>query len=166
VPVGANYTISIDGTSMKHHDSESVGIIGPGYEESVSDIPMRPGDKDTLRTEPYATKLSYTSSRAEHPTFKVGVNDADADYAFVVKGVSDKPGSTISLSLPAEKRLIVLDNNGTAGTSTVDLTMTRFTKDHHAARHNAIRLVRGAPVSLHFASIGPMLKQALLDAGN
>ena len=78
-------------------DTETVGIIGPSYDLSVKDIPMNPGDKDTLVVEPDATKLSYTSSRPESPTLELGVSDNQADYSFDIGGVSDQPGSTINL---------------------------------------------------------------------
>ena len=52
--------------------------------------------------EPDATQISYTSSRQEAPTLTIGVSDNHADYSFQVAGISDQPGTTLNLGLPAE----------------------------------------------------------------
>jgi hypothetical protein len=97
VPVDATYTITIDGTALTHTDTETVGLVGPSYDLAVKDIPMNPGDRDTLVAQPDATKLSFSSSRAVSPTLELGVSDNQADYSFDINGVSDRPGSTINL---------------------------------------------------------------------
>ena len=70
VPADATYTITIDGTALTQADTETVDIIGPSYDVAVKDIPMHPGDKDTLMAAPDATTLSYTSSRVESPPWR------------------------------------------------------------------------------------------------
>jgi len=100
-----------------------------------------------------ATKLSYTSSRAESPTLELGVSDTRADYAFTVSGVSDQPGSTINLSLPTEGGALTMDNVGSAGTSTVAIKMTRETEQGvHVFAHDAIPLVGGETAQLQFGN--------------
>jgi hypothetical protein len=151
VPANGTYTVTIDATALASPDTETLRIIGPSYDLSVDDIPMRPGDKDTLVAAPDATKVSYTSSRAEHPTLELGVSDTRADYAFTVSGVSDQPGSTISLSLPTEGGTLTMDNVGSASTSTVTLTMTRETEQGtQVFRHGGIALIGGDAAQLQF----------------
>ena len=153
VPADATYTITIDGTALTSADTETVGIIGPSYDLSVKDIPMRPGDKDTLVVEPDATKLSYTSSRAESPTLTLGVSDNQADYSFEIAGVSDQPGSTINLSLPAEGGSLTLQNVGAAQASSVNLKMTRSSQQGvQVFRHDAIPLAGGDIAQLQFGN--------------
>ena len=81
---------------------------------SVNNIPIRPGDKDTLVIEPDATRLSYTSSRAGVPDPHVGVSDNQADYSFEVAGISDQPGSTLNIGLPPEGDTLTLQTVGSA----------------------------------------------------
>jgi hypothetical protein len=151
VPADVRYTITVDGTALTNPDTETVAIIGPSYDLSVKDIPMNPGDKDTLVAEPDATKLSYTSSRPESPTLDIGVSDNHADYSFVVGGVSDQPGSTIILSLPAEGGSLTMANVGSAGASSVNLKMTRETEQGmQVFSHDAISLAGRDTAELQF----------------
>jgi len=153
VPASGTYTVTIDGTALTGPDTETLRIIGPSWDLSVDDIPVRPGDKDTLVAARDATKLSYTSSRAESPTLELGVSDTRADYAFTVSGVSDQPGSTINLSLPTEGGALTMDNVGSAGTSTVAIKMTRETEQGvHVFAHDAIPLVGGETAQLQFGN--------------
>jgi hypothetical protein len=151
VPANARYSITLDGKTLTHADKETLGVIGPGYDLSVDDIAVKPGEKDTLVADPYATRLAYTSSRAESPTIKVGVSDNDADYSLAVKGVSDRPGSTLVLTVPAEKHMLTLENMGSAESSRVSLQLTRIPKSgHQVFLHDSINLVAGQMVHLRF----------------
>jgi hypothetical protein len=153
VPADVRYTITVDGTALTNPDTETVGILGPSYDLSVKDIPMNPGDKDTLVTEPDATKLSYTASRPESPTLEVAVSDNQADYSFIVDGVSDRPGSTINLSLPAEGGSLTMTNVGSAPASSVNLKMTRYTQQGtQTFSHTAISLGGGDTAELQFGN--------------
>ena len=100
VPANVAYTITLDGTPLTSPDTESIGIIGPSWHVAVNDIVMHPGDKDTLTADPNATKLTYSTTRAQSPTIQAAVSEARAHYAFVIAGVSNQPGSTINLSVP------------------------------------------------------------------
>jgi hypothetical protein len=151
LPASGPYTITIDGTTLTSPDTETLRIIGPSYDVSVDNIPVRPGDKDTLVVGTDATKVSYTSSRTESPTLELGVSDTRADYAFTLSGVSDQPGSTIGLSLPTEGGTLTMDNVGSPGTSTVTVKMTRETEAGvQVFTHDAIPLVGGDTAQLQF----------------
>jgi hypothetical protein len=151
VPARATYTITIDGSRLTNPDTETLRLIGPGYDLAVDNIPVRPGDRDTLVVAPGATKVSYTSSRAESPTIELGVSDTRADYAFTISGVSDTPGSTINLSLPAEGGSLSMDNVGSPGRSTVDMKVTREApQGAQVFTHDGIGLMGGDTAALEF----------------
>jgi hypothetical protein len=153
VPATTGYTITIDGQTLTHTDTETVGVIGPSYDVSVDNIPMKPGERDTLVVEPQATSLSYTSSRAESPNLEVGVSDHGADYAFELDGVSDQPGSTIELALPTNDHGLTMHNVGSAGTSEVNFKLTRYTEQGtQSFSHKAIALPAQATATLQFGS--------------
>src|SRR5262249_5491785 len=128
VPANARYTLTIDGTALKAADTETVAIIGPSFDLAVRNIAVHPGDKDTLVAEPDATKLSYSSSRPGAPTLEIGVSDHQADYSFVIGGVSEQPGGTLNLGLPAESGSLALQYVGPGVTSSLNLKMTRETE--------------------------------------
>jgi hypothetical protein len=128
VPANVAYSITLDGAPLTGPDTESIGIIGPSWHIAISAIPMHPGDKDTLTVDPNATSLTYHTNRAVSPTIAASVSDTRAHYAFVIAGVSDQPGSTLNLHVPAEGGSLIITNTGSTGTSRVNLQVTRETE--------------------------------------
>jgi hypothetical protein len=114
---------------------------------------MHPGDKDTLTADPNATKLTYSTSRAQSPTIQAAVSEARAHYAFVIAGVSNQPGSTINLSVPTEGGNLIISNVGSAGASSVSLAMTRSTEQGvQNFSHHAIPLTGGDTAELQYGN--------------
>jgi hypothetical protein len=153
VPANVAYTITLDGSPLTAPDTESIGIIGPSWHIGINDIPMHPGDKDTLTVDPNATTLTYHTTRAQSPTIQASVSDTRAHYAFVIAGVSSQPGSTINLHVPAEGGSLIINNAGSTGTSSVNLQMTRSTEQGvQVFRHNAVPLAGGDTAELQFGN--------------
>jgi hypothetical protein len=151
VPANGTYRLSLDGSALTGPDTETLGIIGPSFAVSVDNISMRPGDKDTLRAAPYATNVTYTTSRAQPVTLELGVSNQQADYSFVVSGRSSQPGGTISLGLPAESGSLSLANSGSDRAAKVNLDMTRYTKQGtQLFSHQGIPLAGGDTAQLQF----------------
>jgi hypothetical protein len=80
VPADVAYTITLDGTALTAPDTETIGIIGPSWTIAINNIPMHPGDKDTLTVDPNATTLTYHTTRAQSPTIQAAVSDTRAHY--------------------------------------------------------------------------------------
>jgi hypothetical protein len=153
VPANVAYTITLDGTPLTAPDIESIGVIGPAWHLAINDIPMRPGDKDTLTVDPNATKLTYHTTRAQAPTIQAAVSDTRAHYAFVIAGVSNQPGSTINLSVPPEGGSLIISNVGSTGASSLNLQMTRSTEQGvQQFSHDAIPLAGGDTAELQFGN--------------
>ncbi len=153
VPADKRYTITIDGSSLTAKDTESLGIIGPSYDLSVKSIPMNPGDQDKLVIRPDATQLSYTTSRPESPAIDVGVSDTSADYAFEIGGVSDRPGTTLNIALPAEGGSLRVQTVGPDTGSTVSFGMRRETEQGvQTFQHKSISLAGGDSADFEFGS--------------
>jgi hypothetical protein len=153
VPADVRYTISLDGSSLRTADNETLAITGPSYDLSVGPIPIRPGDKDTLVIEPDATQLSYTSSRTESPPLTLGVSDNRADYSFQVAGISDQPGSTLNVGLPPEGGDLNLQFVGPAHSSSINLTMSRSSEQGvQVFNHDGVPLSGGEVAQLQFGN--------------
>ncbi len=153
VPDGVKYTITVDGTNLQSADDTSVGVIGSSFDLSVDGITMNPGEKDTLVASPDATQLAYTSSRAESPTLSLAVSDTNADYTFEVMGLSDVPGSTTTLKLPAEGADLVIDTGASTGPSNVTVKVHR--EDGEGVKDfigKDIQLAAGEQADLAFGS--------------
>jgi hypothetical protein len=153
VPANDTYSISIDGTGLTGPDTETLGVIGPSFDMAVSNIQVRPGEKDTLVAAPDGTGLSYSSSRAESPTLQLGVSDNQADYAFSVSGLSDQPGSTATLSLPVKSGTLSMEDKGSHQASKVNLSMTRYTgQGVQSFNHDSIPLAGGDTADLQYGN--------------
>jgi hypothetical protein len=153
VPANMAYTITLDGTPLTAPDTESIGIIGPSWHVAINNIPMHPGDKDTLAVDPNATRLTYHTTRAQSPTIQAAVSGPRAHYAFVISGVSSQPGSSINLSVPPPGGSLLISNVGSAGASSVNLEMTRSTEQgvQHFI-HDGITLAGGDTADLQAAN--------------
>jgi hypothetical protein len=153
VPANETYTLTLDGTALRATDTETVSVVGPSSDVSVSDITVHPGDKVSLAVAQNATKLSYTTSGAGSPTFQLGVSNNQAAYAFVVGGMSPQPGSTTTFGLPAEGGDLTLEQVGSARASAVNLKMTRYTKQGpQVYSHDDISLLGGDTAELRFGN--------------
>jgi hypothetical protein len=153
VPANQAYTITLDGTPLTGPDTESIGIIGPSWHIAINDIPMHPGDKDTLTVDPNTTTLAYHTTRAQSPTIQAGVSDTRAHYAFVIGGVASQPGSTINLHVPPEGGDLIISNAGSTGTSSVNLQLTRETEQGvQVFSHHAIPLAGADTADLQFGN--------------
>jgi hypothetical protein len=153
VPANQAYTITLDGSPLTAPDTESIGILGPAWHIAVNDIPMRPGDKDTLTVDPHTTTLTYHTTRAKSPTIQAAVSDTRAHYAFVIGGVSSQPGSTLNLHVPPGGGSLIVSNTGFIGTSSVNLQMTRETEQGvQTFTHNAIPLAGNDTAQLQFGN--------------
>jgi hypothetical protein len=153
VPANQAYTITLDGRPLTGPDTESIGILGPAWHIAVNDIPMRPGDKDTVTVDPHTTTLTYRTTRAQAPTIQAAVSDTRASYAFVIGGVSSQPGSTLNLHVPPEGGSLIISNAGSTGASSMSLQMTRETEQGvQTFSHNAIPLAGSDTVDLQFGN--------------
>ena len=152
VPANVAYTITLDGTPLTAPDTESIGIIGPSWDIAVNSIPMHLGEKDVLTVDPNATRLTYRTDRAQSPTIEAAVSDTQAEYAFVIGGVSSLPGSTITLRIPAEGGNLVISSVGSSAVSSMDFQMTRSTEQGAQHFHHAIPLVGGDTADLRFGN--------------
>jgi hypothetical protein len=153
VPTNGTYRLTLDGSALTGPDTETLGIIGPSFAVSVDNISVRPGDQDGLTAAPYATQVSYTASRAQPVTMELGVSNRQADYAFVVSGRTNQPGGTIALGLPAESGSLNMSNSGSDQAATVNLDMSRNTKQStQAFSHRGIPLAGGNTAQLQFGN--------------
>jgi hypothetical protein len=151
VPATVAYTFTLDGSTLTAPDDESVTIIGPKWHVAINHIPMRPGDKDIVTADPNTTRLTYHTTRDSAPTIEASTTTSRAHYEFVITGVSNTPGSTLNLHVPAGSGTMVIDDVGSTGTSSVTFEMTRYTQQGlQHFRHTAIPLAGADTIAIEF----------------
>ena len=126
VPVGIQFTLTIDGSLLTQTDLTNVVMVGPGYDLGVDDINMDPGQKDVLIVSADGKQLSYKTASGESPSLIIGTQTDQADYAFEVKGLEMTGGGTISINLDMNDGQLDIKTSGTQGPGTYGLWMDRI----------------------------------------
>jgi hypothetical protein len=112
VPLGTKFTLTIDGSLLQKADVTNVIMVGPGYDIGIENINLQKGQRDTLVFAGDGSKLSYKTSDSESPDIIVGIETAQADYAFFVKGVDVEGGSTLNIALDQKKGQLSVNTSG------------------------------------------------------
>ena len=121
VPHGLKFSISIDGTTLKAPDTESVSVIGPGFAATVSDIAVRPGQKHSLRVQSGGTKVAYKAAakQTQSPDIQLGFERPGADKTFAVATHKLEPGATVKTTVKPSTDKLALSGAQTKGARTV-----------------------------------------------
>jgi hypothetical protein len=116
LPEGADYTISVDGTDLDKKAKTNIDLVGNGLVIEIDDVEIAPGQKDEMAL-PGGYGITYQSNGKEGvaPSLFAGLVEDDAAYNFAATAVGLEPGSTISLLVEQEEKVVILDSTGSAG---------------------------------------------------
>jgi hypothetical protein len=116
LPEGSEYTISVDGTDLDKPATTNVDLVGNGLVIEIEDIEIAPGQRDEMAL-PGGYGITYQSNGEEGvaPNFFAGLEEDDAAYNFAASAVGLEPGSTISLLVEQEEKVVILDSLGSEG---------------------------------------------------
>jgi hypothetical protein len=113
LPEGANYTISVDGTDLAKPAKTKINLVGNGLVIEIEDLVIAPGQKDEMAL-PGGYGITYQTNGKEGiaPSFFAGLVEDDAAYNFAASAVGVKPGSTLSLLVEQDEKVVILDSTG------------------------------------------------------
>lgn len=141
VPVGTDFTVTVDGRDVTQPITAAVTMIGPGYDLAVDEIHLAPGQQDTIHFAPDGKTLTYQTSKTESPIIALGFDGKDADYAFALKGVDIESNASVIVTLDRDKGHLSLDTNGNKQAGTYALVMNRMDeKGEETFSHEGITL--------------------------
>jgi len=153
IPVGIQFSVTIDGSQLKQTELSSVAMIGPGYDLAADKIKLDPGESDVMTFSPDGKMITYKPSSNESPDFNVGVQNGSASYSFEFKGFEVDKGATVSLELDYEKGRLQLHTSGNTNPSIYALQLTRYTSsESHTYGHDGLQLDPGATAFLDFGT--------------
>ncbi|MEN9934746.1 MAG: hypothetical protein RLZZ387_1325 [Chloroflexota bacterium] len=109
MPVGIDFTMTIDGSRLEEPSIAAVTMVGPGYTLEISDIMLDPGQVDTLDVSPDGSFLSYLTETGESPDILVGIETPAADYTFYIKGMELEAGGAVNVTLDTAAQTVALD---------------------------------------------------------
>ena len=116
LPEGAEYQITVDGTDLEKTAKTDVDLVGNGLVIEIEDIEIEPGQKDEMAL-PGGYGITYQSNGDEGvaPNLFAGLVEDDAAYNFAASAVGLTKGSTISLLVEQEEKVVILDSTGSQG---------------------------------------------------
>lgn len=116
LPEGSNYTITVDGTDLEKTAKTNIDLVGNGLVIEIDDIKVAPGQKDEMAL-PGGYGITYQSNGDEGvaPNLFAGLVEDDAAYNFAASAVGLAKGSTISLLVEQEEKVVILDSTGSEG---------------------------------------------------
>ena len=121
LPEGKNYTITVDGSSLDRPTTTNVDLVGNGLVIEIEDIKMKPGQQDNMAL-PGGYGITYQTNADDEiaPNLFAGLVEDDAAYNFAASAVGIAKGSTLSLLVEQEEKVVILDSTGSEGTATGD----------------------------------------------
>ena len=117
LPEGKEYTVTVDGTKLEKPAKVDIDLVGDGLVIEIEEIKVAPGQKDEFFL-PGGYGITYQSNGKEEeaPNLYAGLIEDDAAYNFAASAVGLKAGSTISLLVEQEEKVVILDSTGSEGT--------------------------------------------------
>ena len=117
LPEGRNYTITVDGSDLTRPAKPEIDLVGNGLVIEIEDIRLDPGQKDEMALPGgYGITYQTNSDKQIAPNLFAGLVEDDAAYNFAVTAVGIKKGSTISMLVEQEEKVMYVDATGGRGT--------------------------------------------------
>ena len=116
IPEGAEYTITVDGSDLEEPATTDVDLVGNGLFIEIEEIKLEPGQKDEMFL-PGGYGITYQSNGEDEvaPNLYAGLVEDDRAYNFAASAVGIKAGSTLSLLVDQEEKVVILDSTGSEG---------------------------------------------------
>jgi hypothetical protein len=116
LPEGADYTITVDGSDLTKTAKPKINLVGNGLVVDVEDLKIAPGQKDAMAL-PGGYGITYQTNAKDGiaPNFYAGLVEGNAAYNFAASAVGVKKGSTLSLLVEQNEKVVILDSTGSEG---------------------------------------------------
>ena len=116
LPEGRNYTITVDGSDLTKPSKPEIDLVGNGLVIEIEDILIAPGQQDHMALPGgYGITYQTNSEKQIAPNLFAGLVEDDAAYNFAATAVGIKKGSTISMVVEQEEKVMYLDTTGSKG---------------------------------------------------
>jgi hypothetical protein len=138
--------ITVDGSSLRHTDTETLSSVGPGQAVAIENLKIGPGQRPWLDLIGGVQQMSFTSAKGEtgSPTLRIGTDSSRADYALKLKLVSFHPGATLHVKLNPALHLITFHATGNPGRATYVLSAVVETRKTNTAVASQTVELKGA----------------------
>jgi hypothetical protein len=126
VPLGIEFSITVDASQATTGLTSTVVMIGPGYDLVVADLYLDPGQQDVITVSPDGRSLSYSTEYNDAPDMIFGVETPEADYEFIVAALDIEAGAEFAVNLDLENGDLSLNTDNTTEDGTYEIVMYRI----------------------------------------
>ncbi len=126
IPVGVQFSITVDASRATEGITSDVAMIGPGYNLVVADLYLDPGTSDTITVSPDGTMLAYSTEYNDAPDMIFGVETPAADYEFIVAALDIESGAEFVIELDLENGYLSVNTDNTTEYGVYEIVMYRI----------------------------------------
>ena len=141
-----NTTTTVDGSHLRHTDTETLREVGRGQSLALHNLKIGPGQKHVVRLLSGVTNVTFTAATGAgsgSPVLRLGVDSAKGGYELGLKLVNFHPGATLHLKLNVAKQLITFSSTGNSGSATYVLSVVKMTRTATIVEAPATAHLRG-----------------------
>ncbi|MBT3390143.1 MAG: hypothetical protein HN413_07000 [Chloroflexi bacterium] len=136
IPLGIEFTITVDASRAAEGITSDVTMIGPGYNLVVADLYLDPGAKDVITISPDGKRLAYSTEYNDAPDMIFGIETPAADYEFIVAALDIESGAEFIVELDIENGTLSINTDNTTEYGTYEIVMYRIDDDGEAWFNN------------------------------
>ncbi len=166
LPSGINYSVSLDGASLKKTEKQEVTSIGPGYYTEVEGLALSPGSQGQVgfsSPKKGYEEVGYRFDGNASPKLKAGINTKNGpSYEFLVmengtNNITNKArnasGETTRMGIDREANRLKVKSDGRESKELYDLKVVRLSKKGpEVFSHYDIALDVGAAMIIDYLS--------------
>lgn len=129
VPLGVQFSITVDASRATEGITSTVTMIGPGYTLVVADLYLDPGASDVIGVSPDGRQLTYSTEYNDAPDMIFGIERPEADYEFIVAALDIESGAEFLINLDVENGLLSINTDNTTEYGVYEIVMSRIDDD-------------------------------------
>jgi len=126
IPLGVEFTITVDAGRATEGITSTVAMIGPGYDLVVADLYLDPGTSDVITISPDGSRLAYSTEYNDAPDMIFGVETPEADYEFIVAALDIESGAEFLIELDTVGGTLSINTNNTTEYGVYEIVMYRI----------------------------------------
>lgn len=126
IPLGIEFSITVDASRAEEGITSDVAMIGPGYNLVVADLYLDPGAQDTITVSSDGSRLAYSTEYNDAPDMIFGVETPAADYEFIVAALDIESGAEFVVELDLENGTLSINTDNTTEYGTYEIVMYRI----------------------------------------
>lgn len=155
LPHDVGLDVTVDAAPLRRPDRELLTFTGPGYDVSISDLVLRPGERNRLHLAAHGRSFTYRTApgQVESPTFSMGLERHGTDLSVRVRAHRPQGGSAMRFVLADAGHTLRLSSTATRP-ERYDIRIQGIGRGRLLTfRHTAVLLHPGDRATIHYGSL-------------